>query len=97
MLSLAASGAAAQSDTGAVGPLFTYRDAILAGGFVIAARLVHPLDEHYALRLQDSSTQANAKLQTLATFVRRTAFRASPERAERLFTVHYACLAARAG
>jgi len=31
------------------------------------------------------------------TFVRRTLFRASPTRAERLFTVHYACLAARAG
>ncbi|HEY2026860.1 MAG TPA: phosphatase PAP2 family protein [Gemmatimonadaceae bacterium] len=54
-------------------PLFTYRDAILAGGFLVAARLVHPLDDHYAARLQDSSTQANRKLQTLATFVRTTA------------------------
>jgi membrane-associated phospholipid phosphatase len=63
----------AQADSGAVGPLFTYRDAILAGTFAIAARAVHPLDDYYARRLQDSSTQANHKLQLLATFVRRTA------------------------
>jgi membrane-associated phospholipid phosphatase len=53
--------------------LFTYRDAILAGAFAVAARAVHPLDDYYARRLQDSSTQANAKLQRLATFVRTTA------------------------
>ena len=40
-------------------PLFTYRDAILAGAFAVTARLVHPLDDHYRDRLQDSSTQAN--------------------------------------
>jgi membrane-associated phospholipid phosphatase len=65
--------ARAQSDSAAVGPLFTYRDAILAGAFVATARLVHPLDEYYAQRLQDSSTQANHALQALATFVRTTA------------------------
>jgi len=54
-------------------PLFTYRDAILAGAFAVTARLVHPLDKHYRDRLQDSSTQANRKLQTLAAFVRTTA------------------------
>jgi membrane-associated phospholipid phosphatase len=54
------------------GPLFTYRDALLAGGFIVAGRLVYPLDEYYAQRLQDSSTQANRKLQTLATFVTTT-------------------------
>jgi membrane-associated phospholipid phosphatase len=53
--------------------LFTYRDAILAGAFAVGARLVHPLDEHYRKRLQDSSTQANRKLQVLAAFVRTTA------------------------
>jgi membrane-associated phospholipid phosphatase len=63
----------AQSDSGSSAPLFTYRDALLAGGFLVVGRLVHPLDEHYARRLQDSSTQANRKLQTLATFVRTTA------------------------
>ena len=54
------------------GPLFTYRDALLAGGFLIAGRLVYPLDEYYAQRLQDSSTQANRKLQTLAKLVTTT-------------------------
>jgi membrane-associated phospholipid phosphatase len=73
VLALAAGSAGAQADSSRVGPLFTYRDAILAGGVVAAARLIHPLDDYYAGRLQDSSTQANRKLQTLATFVRRTA------------------------
>src|SRR6476661_7749094 len=59
--------------TGSHLPLFTYRDAILAGAFIVTARLVHPLDKHYHDRLQDSSTQANRKLQLLATFVRTTA------------------------
>jgi membrane-associated phospholipid phosphatase len=54
-------------------PLFTWRDAVLAGAFAVTARLVHPLDERFRDRLQDSSTQANRKLQTLATFVRTTA------------------------
>ena len=53
--------------------LFTYRDIGLAGAFVLGAYLVRPLDDHYARRLQDSSTQANKKLQTLSTFVRVTA------------------------
>jgi membrane-associated phospholipid phosphatase len=67
--------AAAQDEdsTSSSVPLFTYRDAILAGAFVVTARLVHPLDERLRDRLQDSSTQANSKLQTLATFVRTTA------------------------
>ena len=59
--------------TSSTKPLFTYRDAILAGAFAVTARLVHPLDEHFRDRLQDSSTQANRKLQALATFVRTTA------------------------
>lgn len=54
------------------GPLFTYRDALLASGFLVAGRLVYPLDDYYAQRLQDSSTQANARLQKLATFVTTT-------------------------
>jgi membrane-associated phospholipid phosphatase len=73
ILGAAASGASAQSDSAAVGPLFTYRDALLAGSVVVAARLVHPLDNYYAKRLQDSSTQASRKLQAIATFVRTTA------------------------
>jgi len=59
--------------TSSARPLFTYRDAILAGAFAVTARLVHPLDERFRDRLQDSSTQANRKLQALATFVRTTA------------------------
>lgn len=63
----------AQSDTSAGVPLFTYRDAVLAAGFVTAARLVYPLDQRIASELQDSTAQANRKLQALATFVRTTA------------------------
>jgi len=59
--------------TSSTRPLFTYRDALLAGAFAVTARVVHPLDERLRDRLQDSSTQANRKLQTLATFVRTTA------------------------
>ena len=71
---LPATAAAQNADsTSSAKPLFTYRDAILAGAFALTARLVHPLDEHYRDRLQDSSTQANRKLQVLATFVRTTA------------------------
>ena len=71
--SFAASTASAQSDTTRAGPLFTYRDAILAAGVVVTARLVHPLDDYFTQRLQDSLAQANEKLQTLAAFVRTTA------------------------
>lgn len=78
LLALALSGAPActalaQSDSTTVGPLFTYRDGILAAAFLGAGRLVYPLDDYYAGRLQDSSTQANRKLKTLAAFVRTTA------------------------
>jgi membrane-associated phospholipid phosphatase len=73
VLAALSSAAGAQADSGRVGSLFTYRDAILAGGVIVAARLVHPLDDYFAKRLQDSSTQANRKLQTTAAFVRTTA------------------------
>lgn len=75
LVALAASNVAHAQTTSAppVGPLFTYRDAILAGSVLAAARLNYPLDDYYAQRLQDSSTQANAKLRLLSTFVRRTA------------------------
>jgi membrane-associated phospholipid phosphatase len=72
-LAMATASAGAQTDTVPVGPLFTYRDAILAGSVVVAARLIHPLDDYFAKALQDSSTQANAKLQAVSTFVRTTA------------------------
>jgi membrane-associated phospholipid phosphatase len=64
----------AQSDTIA-GPraLFTYRDVVLAGSVAAVTLLARPFDDHYAARLQDSATQANRRLQGLATFVRTTA------------------------
>jgi membrane-associated phospholipid phosphatase len=65
--------ARAQADTISPRPLFTGADALLVGGILLGARLVHPLDEHYMRRLQDSSTQANRRLQLLATIVRTTA------------------------
>lgn len=70
----ALSPARAQSDT-TKSPvqLFTYRDGALATGVIFAALFARRLDDHYAQRLQDSSTQANEKLHKLATFVRTTA------------------------
>ena len=53
--------------------LFTYRDGALASGVMLAALLARRVDDHYAQRLQDSSTQANEKLHKLATVVRTTA------------------------
>ena len=73
-LSLSTRVADAQADTiGAPRGLFTYRDAVLAGGVVLVTLAARPFDDHYAGRLQDSSTQANRKLQGLATFVRTVA------------------------
>jgi membrane-associated phospholipid phosphatase len=65
--------AGAQADTISPRPLFTGADALLVGGILVGARLIHPLDAHYMRQLQDSSTQANRKLQVLATIVRTTA------------------------
>ena len=45
---------------------------MLTGGVVVATLLARPFDEHYAARLQDSSTQANRKLQQLSSFVTHT-------------------------
>jgi membrane-associated phospholipid phosphatase len=75
LFATALSPARAQSDTAvrSTVQLFTYRDGALATGVILAALLARGVDEHYAKRLQDSSTQANAKLHTLATFVRTTA------------------------
>jgi membrane-associated phospholipid phosphatase len=73
-LCLLARSAFAQADTiGAPRALFTYRDVVLAGGVAAVTLLARPFDDHYAARLQDSATQANRKLQGLATFVRTTA------------------------
>ena len=74
LLGLRCSTAMAQSDsTKSTVQLFTYRDGALASGVILAALLARRLDDHYAQRLQDSSTQANEKLHKLATVVRTTA------------------------
>ena len=76
LLSLTFSTGVAHAQVDTVGPpraLFTYRDAVLAGSVVLVTLAARPFDDHYAARLQDSSTQANRKLQGLATFVRTVA------------------------
>jgi membrane-associated phospholipid phosphatase len=73
-LTLLSRTASAQADTiGSPRALFTYRDLVLAGSVAAVTLLARPFDDHYAARLQDSATQANRKLQGLATFVRTTA------------------------
>ena len=70
VLSLAAR-AGAQVDT--IRPtrsLFTWRDGVLAGAFVIGTIAIRPLDKSAALSLQDSSRQKNRTLQRMATVVR---------------------------
>ena len=64
----------AQADT--IGPpsaLFTYRDLVLAGSVAVVTMAARSFDDRMAARLQDSSTQANRKLQGTATFVRTVA------------------------
>jgi SAM-dependent methyltransferase len=70
--------------------------ALLRGaGLTVTAELSDPLSlAHQRYFATDARSRAMAAAKTL---VRRTLFRASPRGAERLFTVHYACLAARAG
>ena len=48
-------------------PLFTSRDAYIGAGFVVATVALLPLDRHVALRLQDSTAQANRFFHHAAT------------------------------
>jgi len=48
-------------------PLFTGRDALYAAGFAVATVALMPVDKRIAVRLQDSSTQANRFLRNSAT------------------------------
>ena len=73
LLAVAPLPAHAQADTIRSRALFTDRDPVLAGGIVLLTLAARPFDDHFAARLQDSSTQANRKLQGLATFVRTVA------------------------
>ena len=73
-LALSPLPARAQADTiGAPRALFTYRDLVLAGSVAVVTMIARPFDDRMAARLQDSSTQANRKLQRTATFVRTVA------------------------
>jgi membrane-associated phospholipid phosphatase len=48
-------------------PLFTRRDAYIAAGFTVGTIALFPLDRHVALRLQDSTAQANRFFHHAAT------------------------------
>ncbi|MDB4917226.1 MAG: phosphoesterase PA-phosphatase related protein [Gemmatimonadetes bacterium] len=73
MSMLLATRAQAQADTApSTVSLFTYRDVALAGAVSVMALLARPFDENYSKRLQDSSTQANRQLHTVAQIVRTT-------------------------
>jgi SAM-dependent methyltransferase len=62
-------------------------------GLIVVAELTDPLLlAHHAFFADASVARARAAVKTA---VRRAAFRAAPLRSERLFTVHYACLAER--
>jgi membrane-associated phospholipid phosphatase len=51
-------------------PLFTWRDGVLAGGFLVATFAIRPLDKSAATSLQYPSRQQNRVLQRSATVVR---------------------------
>jgi membrane-associated phospholipid phosphatase len=54
-------------------PLFTWRDGVLAGGFVVATILTRPIDKRAAVSLQDSLRQKNSIYQKSAAIVRNIA------------------------
>ena len=54
-------------------PLFTSGDAVLGGAVVVSALFARRLDERLSLRIQDSSTQANARLRLISGLARTTA------------------------
>lgn len=74
LLALCAIQLPAQTDTTGVGvseqPLFTSRDAWIAGGFVAGTLLLFPFDRKAAESLQDQGTQTNRFMRHQATNVR---------------------------
>ena len=50
--------------------LFTYRDAILAGAFVVGTVAAFPFDKHYAIQLQDTARQDSRFYNDVANTVR---------------------------
>ena len=74
LLCVRASSAFAQVDTTYhPPPLFTWRDGILAAGFVAATYLARPIDKRAAVALQDSVRQKNSIYQKSAAIVRNIA------------------------
>ena len=67
---LARSGAAQVGDGSYNRPLFTWRDAALAGAFVVGTVAIRPLDKSAALSLQRPTAQNRRLLQTTARIVR---------------------------
>ena len=51
-------------------PLFTWRDGVLAGAFIVATISIRPLDKSAALALQYPARQKNQVLQRMSTVVR---------------------------
>jgi len=62
--------ARAQSDTLSHIPLFTWRDAVLAGGFLAGTVALRPVDEYFATHLQTKYAQQNRFFQSVSTVVR---------------------------
>jgi len=58
--------ASGQADSAHIRPLFTWRDALLGGGFVIATLAIHPLDKRAEDAVQQPYRQKNQALQKAA-------------------------------
>ena len=67
---LVPAAAPAQTQAAPTVPLFTWRDAVLAGGFAAGTLVLRPVDETFAERLQFKGTQSNRFLHQVATVVR---------------------------
>jgi membrane-associated phospholipid phosphatase len=73
VLLLASTGATACAQADTITPprqLFTWQDGLLAGAFAGMAYAAHPLDKHFAQRLQSPTAQENTFLQRTSTVVR---------------------------
>jgi len=71
LVALLARSSTAQATDGSYNrPLFTWRDAVLAGGFVVGTIAIRPLDKSAALSLQRPTSQNRRILRTASTIVR---------------------------
>src|SRR5438309_7980966 len=57
------------SSRSATSPLFSRRDAALAGGFLVATLAAAPADKYFAKLLQDSSNQSDPLIRLMSTDV----------------------------